>query len=70
MGGFHDPDPPDIRTQRSDVPAPVAAAIQRCLKKTPADRWTSAMAAVGGGEKDPLVRQGGLARRGILERGQ
>jgi serine/threonine-protein kinase len=33
---------PDVRTFRSDVPAPMADAIARALQKAPADRWQSA----------------------------
>jgi tetratricopeptide (TPR) repeat protein len=35
-------DPPSITTRRPAVPAPVAAALQRVLAKTPADRFSPA----------------------------
>jgi serine/threonine-protein kinase len=38
-------EPPDIRTTRADVPARIATAVHRCLKKAPADRWWSALDA-------------------------
>src|SRR6185503_9221150 len=33
---------PDIMAQRSDCPEDLAASIQRCLEKDPADRWPTA----------------------------
>jgi serine/threonine-protein kinase len=33
---------PDLHTLRSDVPPPLAAAIDRALKKQPAERWQTA----------------------------
>jgi serine/threonine-protein kinase len=46
-------EPPDIRKARSEIPARIATAVHRCLKKVPADRWwsaTDAAAAAGAGE--------------------
>ena len=43
--------PPDLRTLRPDVPAPLAAAIARALAKRPEERWGSAaefLAGLGG----------------------
>ena len=37
----HEPTP--IAHVRPEIPAPVAAAIERCLKKRPAERWPSAV---------------------------
>jgi len=33
--------PPPVRSLRPDLPAPLAAAIERCLAKSPADRFAS-----------------------------
>jgi serine/threonine protein kinase len=34
--------PPDPRTIKADVPAPLAATILRCLQKAPAERYQTA----------------------------
>ncbi len=48
--------PPPLRRQRSDVPASLAAAIERALAKKPEDRWRS------GAELRDAIREGPMAR--------
>ncbi len=41
-------DPAPVRTRRPDCPADLAEAIERMLRKDPADRWTSIAEALAG----------------------
>ena len=42
-GRILESDPPPLDTVRPDVPVQVAAVVERCLKKSPAGRWPSAV---------------------------
>ncbi|MBX5466294.1 MAG: PASTA domain-containing protein [Firmicutes bacterium] len=63
---------PDVRSLRPEVPAGLAAAVERALAKDPADRFQTALsfrrALDGFGEEGPRTREARAGRRGQRRR--
>lgn len=61
--------PPDLRALRPDTPAQLAAAIERCLRKDPGERWPSAEELLAELERIELTPSAEVAPTGVRPSG-